>query len=107
CNRSLDGKISSRCKSDEICSPENECIQDPGCAFQGEDCDPEKCCEGFCHLRLTFSTKSCHANAFPQEDCSSGIPCESGSDCIDGKCSLRPGDSCERSGSVCPRNGGC
>jgi hypothetical protein len=108
CNRALNGN--DKCKTGEVCPPGSgaKCIPDPKCSFFGEQCDTQSCCanNGYCHQRKGTTGKTCLNTAFVKEECTGGIPCENGSQCINGICSLRPNDSCD-DGGVCPSNTSC
>ncbi|KAG1056220.1 hypothetical protein G6F43_001881 [Rhizopus delemar] len=109
CNRNLNGN--DKCKPGEVCTPGGNCVPDPKCSFHGESCEPGKrsCCggNGHCHKRAFSSTYSCVYNAFANEDCSSGIPCEGTSQCRNGKCTLEVGSSCDKDENGCPSGTSC
>jgi hypothetical protein len=109
CNRNLDG--SSKCDPGQICSPKNQCIDDPKCGFTGEKCSPSRGCCGdlMCHSRKGYTETECYATAFVGEDCSSGIPCELGSECLQDKkiCSKRDNDGCDDREDMCRSNSYC
>ncbi|CAO3601471.1 unnamed protein product [Absidia cylindrospora] len=82
----------------------------PNCISLGEPCRPKKgpkCCiensggggftfkrnlessRGYCHERSNLRQYNCLSYALAGESCTSGIPCDTGSSCVKGKCRRR------------------
>jgi hypothetical protein len=98
------------CPTGKVCDPRDlHCIKPPQCSFYGKDCDKQPCCSfsGHCHKRQWSSTPACLNTAFIGEDCTSGIPCDGTSQCIQGKCSLKVGSGCDHADAVCPEGTTC
>jgi hypothetical protein len=106
CNRNLNGN--SKCKGKgQVCSPSGKCIADPHCSFLGESCDTQGCCEGYCS-GASGTGKTCRSTIPPGQPCTNNkAPCERGSVCSKGMCTLPVNGACKGSSIPCPPNSQC